>query len=255
MSPIRIFSGKHLSTLHGCGGFYSCPQSLDGKRLGPLVGYAGTYLGPNGEQLHYVGDIYANFAMAEMHTPVLKHFAAHLGMKLQEEVGFINIDTLVAAPIGGYSLADGLGLVNNINVIKAEKKVTALATPTSREKSKLIFARHNVERGWGCVIVEDVCNNFSTTEELIGLIHEAGGIVIAIVCFLNRSLMIEDKYFSTTADCNIPVVSLVRLPFGEWKQNDPAVAEDIVTGNVVWKPKNDWARLMKAMEDNFSSNM
>ena len=168
-------------------------------------------------------------------------------MKLDAQIDLTKIDVFCGAPIGGYSLADALGSCNDIPSIKAEKKVVALATATSREKSKLVFARHGVESGLGYVIVEDVCNNFSTTEELIALICSGGGKVLAIACFLNRSLTVESFYCSTASSSHpIPVISLVREPINEWKQDDPAVAEDIAKGNVVLKPKDQWDRLMKA---------
>ena len=75
--------------------------------------------------------------------------------------------------------------------------------------------------------------------------------MVAILCFLNRSLDVDDTYsFGVEFKANpleIPVVSLVRKPIHEWRQDDPAVAEDVAAGNVVWKPKDDWDRLMKAM--------
>jgi hypothetical protein len=41
------------------------------------------------------------------------------------------------------------------------------------------------------------------------------------------------------------------MPIAEWVQEDPAVAGDVARGNVVWNPKNkdEWHRLMRAMED------
>lgn len=245
---IEIAGDRHLETLGNCGGFYSCPKDSDGRRLGPLVGYAGKYEASDGRQLQWVGDIYANFAKAEPHANVLKFFAGCLSNRLDAQVGLNNIDVFCGAPIGGYSLADALGLGNNIDMIKAEKKVMALATSTSREQSKLLFSRHDVEPGLNYVVVEDVCNNFSTTEAQIALIDFAGGKVLAIACFLNRSLTVEQEYYSAVMSCDIPVVSLVRLPINEWKQDDPAVAEDIIRGNVVWKPKDEWDCLMRAMQ-------
>lgn len=253
---IEIAGDRHLETLGNCGGFYSCPKSIiTGRRLGPLVGYAGKYEGPEGQQLQFVGDVYANFAKAESHPKVLKFFAGGISQRLSAEIDLAEIDVFCGAPIGGYSLADALGAYNSIDSIKAEKKVMALATATSREKSKLVFARHSVESGLGYVIVEDVCNNFSTTEELIALIYAGGGKVLAIVCFLNRSLNVSDFYYPESVAesgrrLKIPVVSLVRLPINEWRQDDPAVAQDIAKGNVVWKPKDEWDRLMKTMSDN-----
>ena len=86
--------------------------------------------------------------------------------------------------------------------------------------------------------------------QLIKLIMASGGVVAGIACFLNRSLTVDDWY--TVVDgappWNIPVVSLVRKPINEWRQDDPAVKEDIAKGNVVWKPKDEWGRLKKAMQ-------
>ncbi|MFA5877980.1 MAG: hypothetical protein WC845_01295 [Candidatus Staskawiczbacteria bacterium] len=246
---IEIAGDNHLETLGRCGGYYACPKDPNGCRLGPLVGYAGDYEAPDGSRKRFVGDVYANFALAESHPHVLKFFARCISVSLNSQVDLRTIDVFCGAPIGGYSLADALGLGNNIGMIKAEKKVLALKTPNSRETSKIVFARHEVKAGQRVVIAEDVCNNFSTTRELITLITSAGGIVLAIVCFLNRSMTVGSTYVLPLESgvLQIPVVSLVGMPINEWKQEDPAVAEDIAKGNVVWKAKDEWDRLMLAM--------
>ena len=250
---VKIVARNHLKTLENCGGYYACPKGPDGSRLGPLVGYAGKYTAADGTQKQFVGDIYANFAKAEVYSHVLEFFAECLAERLEEQAVMADVGAFCGAPIGGYSLADALGRACRIKAIKAEKKITALATEWQREKSKLVFGRHNVEPGFNYVIVEDVCNNFSTTAELIALIRSAGGNVLAIVCFLNRSLDVNDIYLygmeAKAEPLQIPVISLVRLPIKEWKQDDPAVADDIAKGNVVWKPKDEWDRLMKAMHN------
>lgn len=251
---VEIAGKRHLETLGNCGGFYSCPKDPDGRRLGSLVGYAGKYEAPDGSQKQWVGDIYANFAKAEMRSNVLEFFAKRLAYKMESNLildarlSVDDVNVFCGAPIGGYALATALGINTGIDVIKAEKKVIALATSTSREKSELVFSRHSVEVALRYVIVEDVCNNFSTTEQLIQLICSGGGHVAAILCFLNRSLAVDSFYYSTTMSRRVPVVSLVRLPINEWKQDDPAVADDIAKGNVVWKPKDEWNRLMEAMK-------
>lgn len=252
-SKIEIAGGRHLETLRRCGGYYECPKDAKGKRLGPLVGYAGKYEGSGGKQLQWVGEVYANFSKAEPHSHVLKFFAGCLATRLNTEVSLANVDAFCGAPIGGYSLADAMGQAYDfINVVKAEKKVTALATSSSREKSELVFGRHSIEEGLRYVIVEDVCNNFSTTADLIKLIMSFGGMVAGIACFLNRSLTVDNIYSLSLpgqADAlTLPVVSVVRMPIHEWRQDDSAVAEDIGKGNVVWKPKDEWDRLMTAMQ-------
>ncbi|MFA7252657.1 MAG: phosphoribosyltransferase [Candidatus Paceibacterota bacterium] len=258
---IEIAGNRHMETLGNCGGYYSCPKDANGRRLGPLVGYAGKYEAPDGKMLQFVGDIYANFSKAEIHPSVLGFFAVSLCQRLYSQIGLDKIDGgVIGAPIGGYSLADAIGLAYpalGITILKAEKKVTRLATEELREQSKLVFARHDIEPGRNYVIVEDVCNNFSTTEELIRLIQSLGGRVLAIACFLNRSLVVNETFPVTdqmqdgpgTLTNHIPVISLVRLPINEWRQDDPAVAEDIAKGNVILKPKNEWARLMEAMSE------
>lgn len=260
--PVEIAGDRHLETLRNCGGLYFCPKDAVGRRIGPLVGYAGKYKAPNGKMLQFVGDLYANFAKAEVHPHVLRFFARCLSQKLDEQIGLEKINGVVGAPIGGYSLADAIGLAyptDDVLIIKAEKKVTAFATEELREQSKLVFARHGIEQGLNYVIVEDVCNNFSTTEELIALIRSFGGNVLAIACFLNRSLHVGNTYLygmEAQADpLEIPVISIVRFPSPEWKQDDPVVASDIAAGNVVLKPKGreEWACLTKAMADHTTS--
>ncbi len=238
---VEIVENDPLETLRRCGGFYRCPRDSSGKRLGPLVGYAGRDPA-TGKQL--VGDVYANFARAEEFPHVLHSFAQQLGDKLA--LALKTGGVFCGAPLGGYSLANMLGLVCDRRVIKAEKKVTALATADSREKSATVFGRHEVKPGDKVIIVEDVCNNFSTTDQLIALIHTSGGYVAAITCLLNRSPFVSDSY--TAGGKFIPVIALVSMPIPEYKQEDPEVADDIAAGNVVLKPKDEWPRLMAAME-------
>jgi len=232
---IEIAGDRHLETLRNCGGYYSCPKGSNGKRLGPLVGYAGKYEGPDGKQLQFVGDVYANFAKAEIHPEIRTFYAGAISNRMEPQINMDRVDAFCGAPIGGYSLSDALGSCNGIDSIKAEKKVTDLATSTGeREKSKLVFARHGVEKGLRYVIVEDVCNNFSTTEELITLIRTGGGEVLAIVCFLNRSLKVDLWYQPVEFSPRIIVISLVRQPINEFRQDDPVVAHDVANGNVAW---------------------
>jgi|SRR3989344_2011265 len=247
MSQSLVAGNDHLETLTRCGGYYSCLKSrLDGKRLGPLVGYAGKYTAPDGTKKQYVGDIYANFAKAEEHLEALYYFAQQTAYKLSSNIVVKN-SILCAMPIGGYSFSQMLGMALERPVIKAEKKVIALATETSREQSKLVFGRHSIEKGAPYLIGEDVCNNFSTTDEGIELIHSLGGIVVGIVCFLNRSPTVDSVYRSSKIPVAIPVISLVRQVIEEYQQDDPAVVEDVAKGNVIWKPKDEWHTLTHAM--------
>lgn len=243
-----IITGEPMHVLHMRNGLYMCPIGQDGKRLGPLVGYAGTYPDEDGMPKQWVGDVYVNFAKIDEYPGDLHDFARKIRNTLRNLNLLHSMDVFCGAPIGGYSFSHALGAVRECRVIKAEKKVLRPATSMGRERSKLVFARHAVEQGERVAIVEDVCNNFSTTEQLISLIEQSGGTAVSIICILNRSLTVDDTYTSANGT-KIPVVSLVRLPIKEYRQDDPVVAEDIANGNVVWKPKNEWPRLMEAMKN------
>jgi len=243
--PIQGIENEPLQILKLCGGYYECPKNSNGQRLGPLVGYAGKYNAPDGTKKQWVGDVYANFAKAEEYPHVMDHYAEGMEPQLSSVLPFIEV--FCGAPIGGYSFARALGMEYDRRVIFAEKKVTALATAEAREQSALAFIRHEVKAGDAVAIVEDVCNNFATTAELITLIEQAGGKAVAIVCILNRSLTVYKSY-QTAGGLTLPVVWLVGRRIHEYTQDDLEVAEDVAAGNVVWKPKDEWPRLMAAME-------
>jgi orotate phosphoribosyltransferase len=243
-----------LGLLERCGGFYKCPKDTAGKRLGPLVGYAGR--DESGRQ--YVGDVYVNFAKAERHAPILDHLAHNLINRIyKRNLGetLKGSDGFCAAPEGGKALACHLAKEALVyeegygQYIFPEKEITAVSTLTSREVSRLIFDRHEPEEGEKWWITEDVCNNFSTTAKLVELIESHGAVVVGVVCFLNRSNTV-DMEFNVADGRKLPVVPLVRMAFPQYTQDDPFVAADIAEGNVVWKPKkkDEWKKLADAMD-------
>lgn len=63
-----------------------------------------------------------------------------------------------------------------------------MTTEAKREESILVIDRHDINNGDRVVLVEDLCNNFSTAEKLIQLVEEKSGVAIAIACMLNRSI-------------------------------------------------------------------
>ncbi len=229
-------------------GWYECPKDANGKRLGPLVGYAGR--DKQGRQ--FVGDVYLNAAVLERDPRSLSRLSEKLIIQLRKSFSneMVFNTTFCGAPMGGLALANYLAYCLGRPYVYPEKKVTAIATEHSREQSQLVFQRHEVREGEQVLIVEDVCNNFSTTEELVSLIESHGGGVIAIMCLANRSLTVRTAYDHKTSQTGghlIPIFSLWDRPILQYGQDDPEVAEDVAKGNVVWKPKNEWARLMEAM--------
>ena len=233
---IALFDGDPLRVLDACDGFYECPKDDKGRRLGPLVGYAGKYDGVH----QFVGDVYANFAKAEKFPRVLALFAQQMHRGSQRNY-LEDVDAFCGAPMGGIAFALLLAWTFDARFVYMEKKITALATEGSREQSKLVWGRHEIHPGDKVAIIEDVINNFSTTDVMLDLITKSQGQTVAIASLLNCSPQVDMEYKS------IPIVSLVRKKIREYRQDDLEVAADVQAGNVCWKPKNDWDPLAEIM--------
>lgn len=221
-------------------GHYCSPKGPDGSPLGPLVGYAGTYEDEGGNKKNFVGVEYFNFAKLE-EFPEARYMVAEL---LSDKIEKENLEPtlLIGAPMGGIIFASELGSALGCRTIFAEKKVTALADPKHgiKEMSELVIDRHDIYPGDKVIVVEDVCNNFSTTEKMKQIIEAKGGELIAIACAFNRSGKDDWEY--------LPVISACSIPAKQWKQEDPVVADLIASSNIAWKPKLEWSRLREAME-------
>ncbi len=254
---IAQYAGDPLGLLHALGGYYECPRDQKtGERLGPLVGYAASYLANfgSGTYKQYVGDVYANFAKAEERPVVIDHYAKKLLKKLASMVDD-NI-VFVGPQMGGISIAQFLaynGREFDARYACAEKKITQVASSTGREVSELQFGRHTIGEGDKVIIVEDVLNNFSTTRKTIDLIESLGATVSGICSILNRSPKFTDDFHYKDKEDRVrrfPIIALVEKPFPEYEQHEEAVVGDIISGNVIWKPKDKWDELMASMNAN-----
>lgn len=238
------------SLLWRCGGFYDCPVDPAGTWKGPLVGFVGRYTDEIGNETQYVGPTYCNFAKAERHGPVLQHIAQELYRRIkfgypelfEKAAGF------VGTPEGGKKLATALELLTGKQGIYPDERVIAHATSMSRARKEFVFDRHQPDGGlW--IVVEDVANNFSSTEKNIRLIEADGSEVGAIMCFLNRSQRVR-KDFWTSDGRKIPIIALIEESMPQYRQDDPVVTEHIKRGGViVLDPKKQWSRLMDAMTE------
>lgn len=238
MSHTKIVRDNPIETLRLCGGYYEAPER-DGEICGPLVGYARQYDAPDGTKKQWVGKIYYNFARAEENPAVLQYFAS--GILKQLCSARIVPLAFLGAPMGGIRLAGALGDLTGLRVIYAEKKVIKPESGREREEAELILDRYDIEKGEAVVIVEDVCNNFSTTSELVKLVERNGGKVIGIACAINRS---GRPWFTEFT----PVISFVFKPTGQHRQEEYWVWEAIAKYGLVKKPKHEWSRLKEAME-------
>jgi orotate phosphoribosyltransferase len=149
---------------------------------------------------------------------------------------------LMGAPMGGIGLAFATSMFLGTRTIFAEKKFVAMGP--EREETRLVFVRHELEPDDRVVIVEDVCNNFSTTEQLIRLVRMTGATVATIACALNRAPL---ETFHSPGGIPLNVRSIIHNPSPQYRQDDPAVRYDVQAGNVAWKPKTEWDRLMAVM--------
>jgi len=230
-----------LEVLKSCGACYESPRGADGRILGPIVAYAGKYKTEAGEEKQWVGPDYFNFAKAEEDPEILAYFAQILA---SEVPGYIKPrpTLVIGMPMGGILLSGAIGHALWRRAIFAEKKVTALADPDNglKEQSILVVDRHEIFPGDNIFIVEDVCNNFSTTQKIVDLISSRGAQCVGIFCAVNRS---------PKEDWNgLPIVSAIFRPSEQYKQEDQAVAELIAEGKIVWKPKHQWDVLKAAMK-------
>jgi len=222
---------QYLQLLTDCGGYYECPKDENGNRLGPLVGYAGR----DEQDRQFVGDVYYNFARIEEHPGSLKQYAYLVANNLRMSNLLCNY--VVSMPLGG--LAFGLALASELRaryVFPDFKETEA----EGRKIKEFFWGRHEIAPDSEVIITEDVCNNFSSTQQVIDLVTSSGGYILAIACEINRS---ENVYYQ-----GIPVFSALHLPTIQYQQDDPEVAQDIARGNVIWKPKDEWNKLMLAMQ-------
>jgi orotate phosphoribosyltransferase len=233
----RFVPDSVIATLRNCGGMYECAKLPDGT-CGPLVGYAGQY--EDGDQLkNYVGFVYYNVAKGDQWAHIAGGWAdAHARL-----LAGMSIDLLVAAPMGGISYMSALKQRLDCRGIFLEKKVLEAAQEGKREKSKLVAGRYegDIRRGDRVVLIEDIVNNFSTTKQMIQVVEKAEAQVLAIACVVNRSL--ENVYWEAPERDPLRVFALEYKPTPQYRQDDPAVADHIAAGNIVWKPKDHWNKL------------
>ena len=230
-----IVPNKQLETLKNCAGYYESPKDEKGEYIGPVVGYAKKYKAEGGAEKNMVGFVYLNFAKAEQ-IPAVRNYFAELIIDSMTAAR-LKPKVVLGAPMGGLLLAADLGRILKTRTIFAEKvvKVVADSANNIREESDLIIDRHDLFAEDEVILVEDVVNNFSTTEKIKELIASRGAKLIAIVCAFNRS----GKHFWE----GLPVIAACDISFDQYKQDNPKVAGLIAAGKIVLKPKLEWKKL------------
>ncbi|HWQ60389.1 MAG TPA: hypothetical protein VN420_04595 [Candidatus Fimivivens sp.] len=246
-----------MATMRNCEAFYTRPI-VDGIARGPLVAYAGTYDGPDGERLRYVGETYVNFAKVEEDPDSLALFAEEMALKI-EKCGLPAVEeyldsegdeaslVLVGMPMAAIMFTNQVGSFLSCRTIFFEKKVIEPAKDGKKEVSELVQGRHQAHPGEKVIIVEELVNNISTAGKAVKLAESTGGEVIAIACAYNRSYPFKD-HFVVDDGRKIPIIAVIENSFPQYRQDDPVVKADVEAGNVVWDAKHEWSRLREAME-------
>ncbi len=230
-----IVSGDPLQTLINCEGYYTCPLGNDGMPIGPIVGYTGDYADIDGKKKKYVGLTYFNFSKADMWPAVLTLFA-NMMVETLDSRG-VSPTIILGAPWAGVKFSQEVAAILGCRHVFAEK-----------EGNRIFLGRYEgaINAGDRVLIGEELVNNLSTSGKLCQIIKNAGANVIAIQCAINRSFPFQEEFFFE--GIGVPIVAVVERETPQYRQDDLLVADAIKDDNVVWKPKNEWARLRNAMK-------
>jgi orotate phosphoribosyltransferase len=232
----------YLGLLRRCGGYYKAViDPGTNLPIGPMVAYSGTYDIEGGKR-QYVGYVYYNCATLEQHPAVARVFAQGLAsVVLSRQLP--EFQCIVGVPDGGLIVAQNTAYALEKHYAGLQKKVVEVGTPTTKEKTKLVFARHGIDAGMRVVLCEDLINNFSTTDKAIQVVQAAGGEVVGLIALINRSWPARNDYNG------LPAVVLLERPTPQFKQEDPDVVKHLEAVNFLPDVKPSWAVVEKAMTD------
>ena len=246
MKPIIPIIGENILELgKRCNAVYICPK-VGSVRKGPLVAYAGK----DGKGRNLVGDIYFNFRRIEEHLAVVKLFAWVVYQQLCDQDLIESFDTVCGIPQGGRTFGQMLALVAKKRFVYADKK----PKPTEAGKKQEYvwdLSQFEFEQGERVAIADDVYNNFQNTDNTLSQIAITGASIVILVGALNRSPVYDKIYMPKRgpfAGRELPVIASIRAAYPEYEHDDPAVAADIVAGNLELEVKKNWARLCAAMQ-------
>lgn len=245
-----IVPGDYLATLVNCGGYYDCPVTESGMPmpLGPLVGYAGSYIDDmTGGTVQFVGFKYFNFSEVDQWPAVLQAFAEQAVRMLADRS--FDPTVVVGMPMAGIRFGDKVASILRCRSIYAEKKVISAGSDGQRPKEEIKLVRYEILPGDRVVIAEELVNNRTSTAQVIADVERAGGRVIAVIAAINRSYPFVNG-ITDSVGRKIPIIAVIDRETPQYRQEHPLVREAVAQGNIVWQPKKgDWPRLRQAMRD------
>jgi orotate phosphoribosyltransferase len=229
-----------------CDAVYECPKSALGKRLGPLVPYAGK----DESGLNLVGDLYYNFGWIETQMLVVRFFAEVIAAKIQAVPELAAATTIVGVPDGGRTLGGEIAASTGKRFVYPSKVPRQKAPGAIKEEFDFLFKRNELFGGETVIVAEDVQNNFNNSAETLESIGRTGARVVGFASALNRSPFVDSVFTPTRGQFSgiaFPVVTAIRRPMPEYKQDDPEVAADIAAGNIELQVKAHWSKLKEIM--------
>ena len=232
---------------------YECPLDTSGKRVGPLVPYAGKdELGRN-----FVGEAYFNFGEVEPYLQLVAAFARKIWYQVEAKVLSGELEkptTVVGIPDGGRTLGQMLAYNSGLRFVYPTKvaKIAQVEGGPKKDEYDLVFTRSTLSAADKVLVCDDVHNNFKNIRITLDAIWATGAGIAGLCSGLNRSVKYDDVYQyeqEGTSPLNVAIFTAIRKPLPEYRQDDLAVAADMAAGNIEWHAKKNWARLKKAMDD------
>lgn len=129
-------------------------------------------------------------------------FSELLCGELAKKLVKLNIDCVTAPAIGGIIM--GYSVAKNLN----KKNIFA-----ERENGKMAFRRgFEISQGEKCIVVEDVVTTGGSVKEVIELIKNEGGEVVAVASLVDRS--------GKKADFGVPFYSLLPVSIESYESDN-----------------------------------
>lgn len=229
-----------MSMMKDCEALYDCPVDSDGKPLGPLVGYAGSYV-REGHTEHYVGFRYYDLSQV-LQWPYHKKELSFRMFGMLTDLR-IKPDTILGLPMAALTFSDRVAEYFGCRSVYAEKKTISKGKDGARDEERLVLRRYDIAAGEKVLIGEELLNSASSVRKAIDLIRSGGGEVIGIMCIVNRSW---DPHLTSVG--GIPIYSLLDMETPKYRQDHPLVREAVQQGKVVWQPKAERSKLKVAMK-------
>jgi orotate phosphoribosyltransferase len=127
--------------------------------------------------------------------------------KIKQDLGELEIDTVIAPALGGISVGHEVGRALGVRFIFAEKDA----------KGALVMRRFKIEKGERFLVAEDVITRGGRVQETVDIVEQHGGVVQAIGVLVDRS--------GGKARFTAPLVSLLEMEPVAWEPSECPLCE------------------------------